>query len=162
MPTQEYFKSVINILKKDVKTKNIIYITTNKPYKYLMNLLNEEKINTESILVIDCISNQLSESGDASKRCVFLESPQNISGLSIAISQAIKSLAGEATVIFDSLSTLLIYNNEEVIGKFSNFIINKMQQTNISSVFFVIESDMDKKVMGVISSFVDEVRKWQT
>lgn len=159
IPSQEYFKNVIKIIKKDIKTKNIIYVTTNKPYKYLVHLLNEGKINTDTILFIDCISNQVSKSEDASEKCVFVESPQNITGLSIALNQAIKSIGEETTIVFDSLSTLLIYNNAEVIGRFSNLIISKMQLSNVSSVFFVLDSDMDKKIISTISSFVDEVKK---
>ena len=159
IPAQEYFKNIIKIIKNDIKTKNIIYVTTNKPYKYLVNLLNEEKIKTENIMFIDCISKQVSGSEDSSEKCVFIDSPQNVTGLSIALNQVITQWGEESTIIFDSLSTLFIYNSEEIIGRFSNFIINKMQLNNISSVFFVLESDMDKKIMSVISSFVDEVRK---
>ena len=116
-------------------------------------------LKTDNILFIDCISNQISKSEDDSKKCIFLESPQNITGLSIALNQAIKSLGKETTVIFDSLSTLLIYNSEEVIGRFSNAIISMMQLSNVSGLFFVLESDMDKNILNTISSFVDEVKK---
>ena len=75
------------------------------------------------------------------------------------MTQASKLVSREKILLLDSLSTLFIYNNEDVVGKFSNFIINKMRTNNVSSVFFVLESDMNKKIMKTIESFVDEVRK---
>lgn len=162
LPSEQYFKCVLSILKKEVKKEKVIYVTTNKPCNHLMNLFKEEGINARNIFFIDCISKQVKakEKEKEPENCLFLESPQQITGLSLAINQAIKLMPSEKMVFFDSLSALLIYNNESVIGKFSNFIINRMRSENISTVMIVLESDMDKKIIKTIESFVDEVKKW--
>ena len=157
-PPQEYFKNVIKVIRENSK-KGIIYVTTNKPYEHLINLFKEQKIDFNNIFFIDCISKQITRSKEYTKNCVYLESPSDITGLSIAMTQASKLISGEKTLLLDSLSTLFIYNNEDVVGKFSNFIINMIRTNSVSCIFFVLESDMDKKIMSVISSFVDEVRK---
>jgi len=158
VPSEEYFKNVIKVIRENSKI-SIIYVTTNKPYEHLLNLFKEQKIDFNNVFFIDCISKQISQSKESTKNCIYLESPSNITGLSIALTQASKLVSREKILLLDSLSTLFIYNNEDVVGKFSNFIINKMRTNNVSSVFFVLESDMNKKIMKTIESFVDEVRK---
>jgi len=84
-----------------------------------------------------------------------------LTGLSIAITKAIENFPGEKMLFLDSLSTMLLYNNEEVIGKFSNFILNKMRLQNISTIMLTLYADADKKIIKTISNFVDEVKTWK-
>ncbi len=84
-----------------------------------------------------------------------------MTGLSIAITKAIENFPGEKMLFLDSLSTMLLYNNEEVIGKFSNFILNKMRLQNISTIMLTLYADADKKIIKTISNFVDEVKTWK-
>ena len=158
IPSQEYFKEIINIVKNDVKTKNLIYVTLGRPYKYVMSLFDEEKVRMEKLLVIDCVSKCITPLEEDPEKGIFLESPENITELCIALDQAMKALPGEeTTTLFDSLSTLLLYHDENVVGKFANYIINCMRLHNIRSVFIVLEADVDKRIVKVIESLVDEV-----
>lgn len=159
VPAQEYFKAIVKILKEDVKVDNTVYVTTNKPYRYLMNLLKEEKIKTDNIFFIDCISNQVSEPVEDAKNCVFIESPQNVTSIGIALNEAVKLLPGKKTVLFDSLSTLLLYNNEDLVGRFSNFVVNRMRLGDVNTILIVLEADVDRKIIRVIESFVDELKR---
>jgi len=159
VPSSEYFNEIINIVKNEVKTENLVYVSLGRPYKYIMSRLNEEQIKTNNIFVIDCISKQASPLEEGSEKCIFLESPENITELCIALNQAMKLLQGETTVLFDSLSILLIYNDDDMVGRFSNKIINCMRLNNINSILIVLESDVDRRIVKVIESFVDEVIK---
>jgi len=158
-PSTQYFKKVCGTLKKLLGAKkSLIYVTTNKPYTHIENLLKKENVTTKETFFIDCISKTVgSVPKEEPKNCLFINGPQEITGLSLAISQATKSLPGDKIILFDSLSTLLIYNSEHTIGKFSNFIINKLRYQNISTILIVLDSDAEKRIIKTIESFVDEV-----
>jgi KaiC/GvpD/RAD55 family RecA-like ATPase len=156
LPSVRYFENIVKIFRK-LEKKNVIYVTTNKPYKHLTALFKKNNVDTKRMFFIDCISQQVGAAKDQ-KNCIFLAGPEQITHLSIAVSQAIKKVPGDKVFFFDSLSTLLIYNSEKVIGQFSNFIINSMRAKNVSSVLLALESDADKKVITAVKSFVDEVK----
>ena len=155
---QNYFENVIDIFKSEIKEYSIIYVTMSKPYSHILNLFREAKIKTDKIFFIDCISAQvLKNVQKAPDNCIFVESPQNITAIGIAISESVAKLPGEKLLFVDSLSTLLMYNESKIVGKFSNFIINKMRTEEVNTSIFALESDTDKDTIKTIETFVDEV-----
>jgi len=157
---QNYFESVIDIFKSEINDHSIIYVTMSKPYSHILNLFTEAKLQTDKIFFIDCISAQVMKSTDkAPDNCIFVESPQNITAIVLAISESVSRLPGEKLLFVDSLSTLLMYNEARVVGKFSNFIINKMRTENVNTSIFALESDTDKDTIQTIETFVDQVVK---
>ena len=155
---QNYFESVIDIFRSEIKDHSIIYVTMSKPYSHILNLFKEAKLNTDKIFFIDCISAQVLKSTEKTPpKCIFVESPQNITAIGIAISESVAQLTGEKLLFVDSLSTLLMYNEAKVVGKFSNFIINRMRAADVSTSIFALESDADKDTIKTIETFVDQV-----
>ena len=155
---EKYVEGLIEILKDIVKNKNLIYITTNRPYKHLVKLLQDNKIPVSNIFFIDCISKYVGIEENSSN-CIVVESPQNLTAIGIAINESATNLSGKKTLFLDSLSALLLYNSAETIGKFSNFLINKMRKYEIDLFMMVLESDIDKDVIQKIESFADAVKK---
>lgn len=158
LSSEKYFNDVIKILKKT--NEKVVYVTTNKPYEHLINLLKKAKIKTERFYFVDCISKYVSpEKMKKTKNCIFLESPGSVTDMAIAIDKAIGLVPGEKLVMLDSLSTLLIYNNETVVEKFSNFLVNRLRALNVSAMILTVDTDVDKDAIKVIESFVDVVEK---
>ena len=93
------------------------------------------------------------------ENCMFVEGPQDIVGISFAINAGIEHMPGDKILFFDSLSTLLMYNDEFVVGRFSNFIVNKLRANCVSGVILALESDFEKDILKNVQSFVDEVIK---
>jgi hypothetical protein len=156
---EHYFSSVVQIFKDLLRDKSVIYVTTNKPYPHLVNLLKQDQVDTNRIFFIDCITKQILSVADEPDNCIYINSPHEITAIGIAVSRAVEHLAGEKYLFLDSLSTLLLYNDEKIIGQFSNFMINKMLVSDVSSIIMVLSSDVDKEVIKQIMSFVDEVKK---
>lgn len=159
---ERYFENVLKIIKKDASRKNLIYVTTNKPYNQLKTILKKNKINTEKIFFIDCISKKNFKKDvekNSEENCIFLDSPQSITAISIAINESIKSIKSPKVLFFDSLSILLIYNDANTVGKFSNFLINKMRENDVEAMLFALESDADKDILKKVESFVDTIRR---
>lgn len=158
---ENYFKKIISILKRDVKDETLIYVTTNKPYSSLMNLFKAENIRSK-VFFVDCISKMVmgKTAEEDVENCSFVDSPQSLTSLSIAINETMKHIAGKKILLVDSLSTLLIYNDAATIGRFSNFLINKMNAFDVDIIVLTLESDIDKDIIRKIQSFVDEVRRF--
>ena len=151
---KNYFSSVVRIL-KGVKKESVVYVSTNKPYAYLAGTLGAKGVSTEKIFFIDC----LSPDEPNKKNCVFIESPDSLSAISIAIDESVKQIKGKKSLFLDSLSVLLIYHEAQNVAKFSNFILGRMRSLDIDTIFLVLESDAQKDVIKQVSSFVDEIIK---
>lgn len=158
---EKYFDGVLRILKNKIKSRKIIYVTTNKPFNHLVNIFKEHKIPYNKIFFVDCISKHIGENLEREQEnCLCVESPQSLTEIGVAISQSVKYISGEKTVFLDSLSTLLVYNDSATVGRFSNFIINKMRNLGVDTVILALESDVNKDVIKVIVSFADKVVKY--
>jgi len=101
---------------------------------------------------------QLKEKPKEVNNCVFINSPQNLTAISIAVNEAIKSMKGKRMLFFDSLSILMIYNDASTLGKFSNFLLNKMRASDVDTVMIALESDTSKDIVKQIGSIADEVK----
>jgi KaiC/GvpD/RAD55 family RecA-like ATPase len=154
---EKYFQEVLKILKTASKGNSLIYVTTNKPYSYLTRSFKEKGINADKIFFVDCISEHIKEKIPEAANCVSVESPQNLTAISIAVNESIKNLKGKIVLLFDSMSVLLIYNDAAAVGKFSNFLISKMRSLGVDMIILALESDIDKDVLKQIESFSDKV-----
>lgn len=156
---EKYLEGIIRIFKKEVKGRPTIYVTTNKPYSHLVESFQKAKVSTNKIFFIDCISREVGEAGKEPPNALFIDAPQNLTAMSIAISESVKHLRGEKMLFFDSLSTLLLYHDANAIGRFSNFLINKMRLSGVDTIILALESDMTKEVLKKIETIADEVRR---
>lgn len=158
---EKYFDNVLAIMKKVAKNKSIIYVSMNKSYDQLTSLFKNAKIDTRNFFFIDCILKTMEEKREEEgiKNVFHVESPEQLTSISLAITESINHLPNEKLLVLDSLSTMLIYNGENAIGMFSNFIINKMRAAGVGIILLVLDSDLDKEILKKIETFVDKVEK---
>ena len=154
-----YFKKVVEIFKGRLAGKNVIYITTNKTCSAMTELFKSENVDMSRIFFIDCISQQISRKAASAPNCVVLDGPKNVTQIGIAISKAMVSVPGEKTLFLDSLSTMLIYNDSSVVGRFSNFLMNKAKGAGVDGCIMALSSDMGKDVVSFAQAFADKVEK---
>ncbi len=159
LDAEHYLEGIIRIFKKEIKGRPTIYVSTNKPYSHLQESFKKAKVATEKIFFIDCISKEVGEGGKEPDNALFIDTPQNLTAMSIAISESVKHLQGNPTLFFDSLSTLLLYHDANAIGRFSNFLINKMRVSGVDTIILALESDMNKEVLRKIETIADEVKR---
>jgi archaellum biogenesis ATPase FlaH len=148
----ELFKHYVNKLKYEC-----VYITVNKPYTTLMNVFQENKINSDSVFIIDGItplSSGIKKVGNA----VFLGSPRALTHISIAAGAVMEKLDKNKSFLFlDSLSTLCLYNNTLNVTRFLHFLINQMHKFGTLGIILSVESEMDKGMIAELSQFCDRV-----
>lgn len=150
----------VNIVSHLTKEGNAcIIVTTNIPSSILTTLYTKSGISLEQIHFIDAITKYALGSVPANQvNTTFISNPGNLTELGIAISEALKKRTGENTaLIFDSISTLLIYLASPNISKFIHFISNKVRLLDLKAVYMSAEKGLDPLLLTQISSIVDEV-----
>jgi len=159
IPADKYLASSMEILKYYCNEKKAacIYVTVNKPYTNLMKILETKKINTQKMFVIDAIT-PVSAKSQEYDNAVLIGSPKGLTDISISATSAVKSIPGsDKFLFFDSLSTLLIYNDVGSVTKFIHFLVNKMKEWNISGAILTLEKETDPKMLSQLEHFVDRV-----
>ena len=156
---KKYLEVNMEVLKHYCNTEDssCVYVSVNRTYDALMNLVKKNKINSDKLFVVDAITPVSGKSKDADN-AIFLGSPRGLTDISISATTAVQNLPkGNRTLFLDSLSTLLIYNDAGSIAKFSHFLINKIKDWGISGVIISLEKETDEKLSSQLAQFVDKV-----
>jgi KaiC/GvpD/RAD55 family RecA-like ATPase len=158
---EDYVKTTTEVMRMMIteRKNDCLYVTVNRPYNVMVKLLKERGIDTGKIFFIDLISRMLRVDAKA-EDCLFIDSPESLTELSIAIAESIKNMPGSRKFMFlDSLSTLLVYNQAGTVTKFAHFLSNKMKTEGVETIIMVLEKEMDEMMSSQIQMFADKVIK---
>jgi archaellum biogenesis ATPase FlaH len=151
---KNYIDRINDITLAVTKTsKNVIYVSLNKPYNILVETFEKKKIDVKKLSFIDCVSGRVSKPKDF--KVSFVSSPKALTELSITMNEMLKPAVD--AMIFDSLSTLLVYDDPSTVVKFAHSVISKIRTTNKEFVIVSLSEDADKNVLKDIGMFVDKV-----
>ncbi len=156
--SKDYNNFNLNLVKYFTKDKKQpgVYVTVNQPFATLKKKFKEAGINTELIIFIDAISNMVNKSLEDDEHCFYLDNPQDLSDISIAMSQAIDSINHKNKFVFlDSVSTLLVYNDNKTLIKFIHFLAGRIRDWNIEGILISLRDKKDRALIDKISQFCD-------
>lgn len=156
----DYQQANITILDSLVNIHSLsgIYVTVNKPYTTITNLLNEKNIDPSRIFFIDAISKDRDTEIDEQDNVMFVESPQNLTDISIVLTEAVETMPDtEKFVFFDSMSILTIYNDNKTVTKFAHYLTGKMRKWNVAGVIISVEDEMNDELISHLTQFCDNV-----
>ncbi len=159
VPNKIYAQTNVDILKCLVNEKKIpgIYITVNKPYLNMLSFLRKSGINVSRIFFIDLISKLTKEQPSRIDNCLFMESPESLTDLSIALGEAVRSIPGDKFIFLDTLSTLLIYNKAETVTKFVHFLTSKMRSWQVKGIIISLIKETKPELQAELAQFCDKV-----
>lgn len=124
----------------------------NKAANYGINL------NRNNIFFIDCYSNTLGKAAEPNERILTVSSPSSLNDLSLAINDITKLANGKKIrVIFDTLSTFVIYNPSDSIRKFLGVIEGRLRSANATVIYLVDDGVHDKQLLSLIEHGMDGV-----
>ncbi len=153
IPNQNYAGSLGSVAKTMSKTFNkICYISLNKPRESLINGFKKKGVDTEKFFFIDAVGK-----GTSSDDVSYVSSPKALTELNIAIIKALSGVVDSS--LFDSLSTLLIYEEPSTVIKFSHSIISAFRNKKIKAVLTCLGGDAKSDLIKDLSMFVDKVIK---
>lgn len=157
---KNYQKTNIEIVKHLTNEEKIpgVYVTLNKPQNILKELFKKEGINTDLIIFIDAVTETSGQGIKKTGDCLFIGSPESLSDISIAMDQAVLALREkEKFLFFDSLSTLLVYNEVNTVARFIHFLSGKMRAWKVKGIIVSLQKESDKELISELSQFCDVV-----
>ena len=136
-----------------------IVVTTNFPYTVLRKLYGESGVDLDSVSFIDTVTKaSIGTATDIPGVVRYVTSPANLTDMGIAVTEELKEKTGKKVcILYDSISTMLIYLTSPNISKFIHFVTNKLRLMDISGVFLAVEKGLDPMLMSQLTTFVDTV-----
>ena len=157
IPNEKYSKLIIDVAKFfGDEYKSLCYVSLNKLYDSLTNILKKNNINQDRILFIDGITKSANPNLKEADNCIYVDSSSALTEISIIIHNVLETGKFES-FLFDSLSTLLIYNSSDAVCKFVHNLINKIKSSNTTAIFTALDGDTKSDLLKDISMFVDNV-----
>lgn len=155
---ETYVQENISLLKKlvDQKMKGI-YITINRPYQSLVEMFKKNGISLDQIFFIDAITKMTGGKEADVPNCIFLDSPTNLTDITIAVKQAVTLMGDVKKFIFiDALSTLLIYNEGQTVVRFAHFLTGRIRDWKAEGIIISIKKEMDERLTSQLTQFCDK------
>lgn len=137
---KEYQQKLEEIIKSAEETKtHICYVCLSKPYTDVVGELEAMGTNVDDFFFIDVLMSHYKKPEPA-KNCVFLLSPTDLGAIKNAINDAIEK-NNCSVILFDTISTLLIYQQTDPIVKFTNSIVSEKVQENVKKLFIILKGN---------------------
>jgi hypothetical protein len=136
-----------------------VVVTTNFPYSILAKLYGEQGVDLKKVSFIDAVTrNSIGSAENIPGVVRFINNPANLTDMGIAVTEVLKENSGKnVCILYDSISTMLIYLSSPNISKFIHFVTNKLRLMDISGIFLAVEKGLDPMLMTQLTTFVDTV-----
>lgn len=136
-----------------------VVITTNFPYSILTKLYGVEGVDLKKVSFIDAVTrNSIGSAENIPGVVRFINNPANLTDIGIAVTDVLRENSGKKVcILYDSISTMLIYLSSQNISKFIHFVTNKLRLMDISGIFLAVETGLDPMLMTQLTTFVDTV-----
>ncbi len=161
--SKDHSRVVSALLAKLVKEKGMggVYISVSRPYDYIIEAVNESGADASQIMFVDCISQMAGKAPEKSDNVVFVENPGSLEEVSMYLDRMLSKVNTEKKFLFlDSLSSLLIYNNDKSVKEFTHFIINKMRLEKIAGVILSTEKKEAEDMVRTLIPMCDNEIKF--
>lgn len=139
-----------------------IYVTLNRSYDNISQVMKGKGIKTNNLFFIDGVTLQ-NVTPDKVKRedgVIYIESIRSLTDMTIAVTQLVPKINSSKKFLFlDSLSTLLLFNSPELIGRFSHALTNKMRAMGVSGAIVSLPEELDPSFRQMLGALCDKVIK---
>jgi predicted PP-loop superfamily ATPase len=140
MEEKEYLSKLEEIIKSVEKTKTkICYVCMSKPYTDVKEDLRGNEIDTGNFFFIDVLTSHY-KTPEPVENCIFIAEPTDLTAIRIAIRKAVEEKQC-SVILLDTVSTLLIYQENHSILKFTHHLLMEGKQENVKKLFIVLKGD---------------------
>jgi len=157
IPNEKYTEAILEIAKQlSNGYKKTCYVSLNKLYKALTKSLENNSIDTKKFCFIDGVTKTAEPNVKSDGNVKYVSSPSALTQLSVMMIADCKEHKPEC-ILFDSLSTLLIYQKGSVVTQFIHSLIGKIRTFDSVGIFTALEGDTDSDLIKEMGMFVDKV-----
>lgn len=156
--SQEHADVVASLLDVLVKEKGLsgVYISVSKPYGYLLDAVKSSEIPLDNLFFIDCISHMAGKLPEKAVNTVFIENPSILEEISMYMDKVLPRLKEPKFILLDSVSSMLIYNDQKSVKEFVHYLINYMRLNSIGGAIMSIEKKEADDITRTLSPMVDK------
>ncbi|PLW79788.1 hypothetical protein C0585_05910 [Candidatus Woesearchaeota archaeon] len=134
----------------------VLYVSLNRLYNPLKRKMQMDGVDISKFIFVDCATKTAVANPPEAQDCIYVSSPDALTEMSIAITKSIQNSYPDL-ILFDSLSTLLIYENPNVATQFIHSLTNKMNSFGIKIVFTVLDGEKEKPLISNLNMLMDKV-----
>jgi hypothetical protein len=160
-PLEGKQESIDNYVKNAIKeNKTLLFVLTDKNPEQLKQELLKDKLFFKSLYFVDCYSQQAGLNCQKAENIKYVSGPLALNEISIAVSDFQREFLKKEMhhlIIFDSISTLLMYSNADAIGRFLQILIAKIKNLEGNMLFTLEEGMHDEKAVVTIEHLMDSV-----
>lgn len=157
IPTREYAATVNSLLKQLNKDySRIMYISLNKLITPLRREMEAQGLQLDKFSFIDGITKTAIPNPPTIHNCTYIPSPDDLTKLGIATTKVLQTFDPDC-LFFDSLSSLLIYEDPGVVNQFVHSLVNKVNAYGTRAVFTCLDGQKEEEVVRGLSLILDRV-----
>ncbi len=145
--------AVINSASKEYK--KILYVTYSRPYFSFGDYFKKNKINPNNFFFIDCITRSAVKKPVKVNNGVFISGPKAFEEIQGAIYKKLKTTKFDV-LIFDSLSSLLVYEKEMFVSRFLHQLAAMIKGHNCKAAFVILHKDVDFNFVKTLGMLTDK------
>lgn len=135
---------------------NALVVTTGSRPRRIQTAVEERGLNPRRIGVVPITANELDYDGPlwVSKRVA----PSDLTGISVEVSRGFRYLSpGEGWLVFDSVSTLLMYSEEQRVYKLLNWLASNARDNEVRGVYALVRDVVTPQTYSRFQSLYDLV-----
>lgn len=127
-----------------------VYVAIAKPYENIVKQFDYASQMT-NIRFIDCVSRAAGLT-NKDPNCIYIESPSYLEKIIVEIMNIFKDVGDQLqkTLVIDSLTSLLIYNDDALVTEFFTHLINRTRLKDIHTFSLAIEEEMDDYINKIL------------
>ncbi|OYT54190.1 MAG: hypothetical protein B6U72_03240 [Candidatus Altiarchaeales archaeon ex4484_2] len=157
LPNDTYTECMMEISKQFSGNYNkTLYVSLNKLFNALLSNIQNENLNIDRFHFIDGITKTVLPDVKDSEKCTYAPSASDLKELAKSIAQEMNKNKYDA-MIFDSLSTLQIYNEEKTVIEFVHSFIGRLRISELRSGFTCLEGDTNTTLIRKLGMIVDKI-----
>lgn len=162
MPQQSHLQvitQVMNVLIKDEGSSGV-YMTTMKGYPELSNIFTQNGLDLSKIYFVDVISKMYGLEPKETPNCEYISSPINIQSISNAITTFLGKIKGNKKfLVFDSLTTILLYNSLPRIVEFTTTLSEYLKSQHVEGILVMLSTakgSTNDKLLNALGAIIDD------
>ncbi len=128
------------------------YIAMNKPYHNVSKIMQQNNIDHNKVLFIDCVTGQKAKAQNA----VFLNSMESLTQIGICLDPVYKN-KDLSFVFLDSLDALSVYHDQRMVLRFVRNMIERVREHQKSGVVLGVHEQTDKRIVDELAVVCDKV-----
>jgi KaiC/GvpD/RAD55 family RecA-like ATPase len=115
-------------------------------------------LDKPNVYFIDCYSATLGKALESTAEVMMVSGPGALNDISLMLNEAMRASTGKRMrVVFDTLSTFVLYNPRDSITKFLGVINGRLKTAGATTLFLVDEGVHDKQLVSLLEQGMDEI-----